>query len=422
MIRTAMPKDIEGLLNVSAAAFNQKLKKGSKKWNEEKERLSKDLKQWRIMLDNGKITGGVHVKKDWLRIGKAKILKGDVGGVCILPELQGKGLGTLILRDTLEWMKKSNYDLSRLGGLCKYYSRFGYKRFPRRYYEFNVGTLARAGASRVVEGEILLDSKLLNNIRPFDPAEDHEASLKLSEKFNRLYNGSRILTAVEKKPSAPSRKKNPLDLVYEENGRIIGHIYCSESEEEISDFEARIRIYLHGYEKKKPYVIQALLAYINNYALKKEIKRMTVRMPFDSDIIQALAELPFRFKTIETYNGISGNMLQIVNLTSLLSRIRPELQQRLDVSAKFSWSGVLQLKIEKDSAMLRVEKGKISVVTAGKVDAVISITEVQLLSMVLGIMSFSELDISQNEHIPTEIKIILNSLFPRKLTSSVNWG
>ena len=106
MIRTATKKDIDGLLYVSSAAFNQDLKKGSKKWSEKKADISHELKQWRIMLENGRIIGAVHIKKDWLRIGKAKILKGDVGGVCIHPEMQGKGLGTLILEDTIKWMNK----------------------------------------------------------------------------------------------------------------------------------------------------------------------------------------------------------------------------------------------------------------------------------------------------------------------------
>jgi predicted N-acetyltransferase YhbS len=422
IIRTAAEKDIEGLLQVFSAAFNRNLEKNSDKLNAKKISINDDLQQWRVMIDDDKITGAVHIKKSWLHIGKTKILKGDIGDVCIHPEIQGRGLGTVILEDTIKWMKKNNYDLSRLGGLCKYYSRFGYQRFFRRYFEFNVGTIARAGASRITEGIIPVSNGDLAKIRPYEPIKDHESALKLHESFSCLYNGSRILDSKEKETPTLCENKDPLNLVYAENDKILGHIQVAESKNEISDFEARIRIYLYGYDKSKPVVIQALLAYINNYAFEKGIKRMTARMPFDSDIIQALTELPIRFKTIETYGGMSGNMLQIINLKSLLSRIKPELEERLLESINFNWNGTLQLKTKKDSASINFENGKISVAPSNKADVTINVTEIQLLNMILGMTAFSELDSSENNNISTEIKMILNSLFPRKPVFSANLG
>jgi predicted N-acetyltransferase YhbS len=417
-MRTATTKDIDGLLGLLTAAFN--LEPGSEKFNKKKAAVDGDLQQWRILEDNSQIIGAVHIRKDWLRIGKTKILKGDVGDVSVCPTMQGKGIGSLILNDTLKWMKGNHYDLSRLGGLCRYYSRFGYQRFIRRYFEFNVGTLARAGASNVLEGVIPLTDTELACIRSFDPVKDHSGGSKLAESFGKLYNGSSFTVAEQ--PPPPGGKIDPLNLVYEEDNTIVGHIEVAESETEVSDFEARIRIYLHGYEKTKPYVIKALIAHINNYAFARGIKRMTARIPFDAAIIQALAATPLRFKTVETYGGISGNMLQIVNLESLLSRISPELEQRLAESTTVSWHGIVNLKTAKDSALLKLDAGKISVVNSGTVAATITIPEVQLMRMILGITAFSELDLSQHEAIPVELKIILNGLFTCQLTSSDNWG
>jgi predicted acetyltransferase len=409
--RNAQSKDIDGLLKVSLAAFNKAYKKGSKEWKKERAAITNDLKQWRVMLDNEKIVAAVHVKKDWLKIGKAKILKGDVGGVCVLPEMQGKGLGTLILKDTVEWMKKQRYDISRLGGLCKYYSRFGYKRFIRRYYEFNVGTLARAGASRIVEGEILLDNDLMNKVRPFS-VKDHEQSIKLSQKFDAYYSGSRILSPEEKK-APPVNKKNPLDIVFEENGKILGRMQAAESPEDISDFEAQLRIYLHGYDRRKPYVIQSMMAYMNNYAFKKGIKRITARMPFDSLIINALSELPFRFKTIETHGGISSNMLQIVNFKSLLSRLLPELEKRLTIKTDLQFV----LGIGKETVALKIANGKIKLLEKAS-GSTVKIDEADMLKLTLGLLSFSELNIKVDAQTAT----FLNILFPRLPASSSNWG
>ena len=95
VFRSATQQDIEKILNVVEKAF--RIEKGSDKWENMKNLIFKEPENWRVLLENGEIIGAAHIGKSWLKIGKSKILKGDVGEVSILPEYQGKGYGTKLM-------------------------------------------------------------------------------------------------------------------------------------------------------------------------------------------------------------------------------------------------------------------------------------------------------------------------------------
>ena len=128
MIRTANREHTKEILKVLEETF--KIKRESKEWKDWKRLVTEEPENWRVLLLNNQIIGAVHIGRDKLRIGRSTILKGDVGEVSILPKYQGEGYGTELMRDTVAWMRRKRYDISRLGGLARFYSRFGYIRFP----------------------------------------------------------------------------------------------------------------------------------------------------------------------------------------------------------------------------------------------------------------------------------------------------
>lgn len=421
MIRTASKEDIKGILKVLEGAF--KVKKESKKWKDWKRLVTEEPENWRVLLLNNQIIGAVHIGKDKLRVGKSAILKGDIGEVSILPEYQHKGYGTELMKDTVAWMRKERYDISRLGGLVKFYSRFGYIRFPRRYIEFSVGSKVKAGASLVEEGEIPLSNKFQSKIKPFNPKEDYSSYIKLYEEFNQVYNGSFIYTKREK-ITYPKCSPNFLNFVFKEEKEILGYLFAEQLEKEYSEFEAEITIGDIGYKRDKPYIFESLIKYINNLACKKRIKRITARIPFDPQILEILSNIPIHFQCIETYGGKGSNMLQIINFHSLFERLTSELEDRLKNSVALSWQGILEMKIEKDKVQLYINKGKIKVVKNKKPNLSIFIKEVYLLKLILGILSFIEI----KEILDKKMKFdsleatLLNDLFLRKRAVSGNWG
>ncbi|MCX8083242.1 MAG: GNAT family N-acetyltransferase [bacterium] len=414
IVRQASRGDIDRVIEVLDKAFNRNIVGDREVYEKKYREIEKGMDNWLVLEADGKVIGAVRIIKHWMRIGKSKILKGDVGEVSILPECQGKGYGHKLMEGTVRWMVENNYDISRLGGLCKFYKRFGYIRFPRRYIEIEIGRKAGAGASMVEEGEVMIEEEMLKKIDTFR-AGDEGKCIKLRDEFNSRYNGSLI---------EESFGISPLFYVFREDGDVSGYIGGTRYEKEYSEFEARITIYQIAYRIDKPYVIQSLIKYINNLAYREGINRITLRIPFDPEIINAIKEIPVRFRLVETYGGISGNMLQVINMESLFRRLVPELEARLERSVMGLYTGVIRISIEKGNVILDIKRGKIDVVSNAKADTEIEIKEFYLLQLLLGLLSFSEVEVilEKKTGVKANERDLLNILFPRCPVFSGNWG
>ncbi|MCM8772502.1 MAG: GNAT family N-acetyltransferase [Candidatus Omnitrophica bacterium] len=415
-VRAASVKDIDAIITVLDKAFKRNISEVREIYDKKYEEIEKNIDQWLVLEVEGNIIGTVRIHKHWMKIGKSNILKGDVGDVAILPEHQGKGYGHKLMEEAVKWMKENNFDISRLGGLCRFYKRFGYIRFPRRYIEIEIGRKARAGASFVEEGELPIDEEMLKKIDIFRET-DRDACIKLREEFYSRYNGVLI---------DEDFGVSQIFYVFREGNEILGYIGGVKYEEEFSEFEAKITIYNLAYKWNKPYVLQTLLKYINNFAYKNGINRITLRIPFDPEIIEPLLEIPFRFKAIETYGGATANMLQIINIMSLFNRLVPELEERLRKQGLSSYSKVIKISTEKDIVILDINKGKIKILKDKKADTELKIKEFYLLHLILGLLSFSEVEevLKEKEKIKIipEERNLLNVLFPRFLVFSGIWG
>ncbi|MDD2710617.1 MAG: GNAT family N-acetyltransferase [Verrucomicrobiae bacterium] len=418
--RMASGRDELAVMNVLGKAFHWK--RNSERWENERKSFLSSPGAWRLLFLDGRVAGTVHIRKSWLKVGRGKLLKGDVGGVAALPEYQGQGLGTLIMQDAMEWMKKERYDLSRLGGLVRFYSRFGYKRFPRRYVEFSVGQSARAGASVVEEAEIPIPKDQLQKIRLYDPRKDFSSYARLHASFSQPYNASWIVPDKGGKNKNPTGERDPMRLVFEENGKILAYLFAVELDQEYSEFEGRITIGDVGYDRRKPHAFEFLIKHINNLALARGIKRITARMPFDPEIIEILSSMPIRFQCIETHGGKSSNMLRIIHLQSLFQRLIPELRQRIGHLKDLKGDAVVEIQTERDAVQLMLQRGTLDVVDGRKPRIHLKIGEFCLLQMILGLLSVEETPsfpkIAKND---PNAGTILRALFPRKPVASTGW-
>ena len=134
-IRCGTAGDAEDIFEVMAKAF--RVEENSSRWHSWRSLATNQATQFRVLEIDGRIISVALISPQRLRVGRnCEIIKGDVGEVSTLPEFQGKGYGSALMRDVVEWMRKNNYDMSRLGGYAGFYSRFGYVPFPRRFVEF----------------------------------------------------------------------------------------------------------------------------------------------------------------------------------------------------------------------------------------------------------------------------------------------
>jgi len=208
--------------------------------------------------------------------------------------------------------------------------------------------------------------------------------------------------------------------VFEDKGKIVAYLLGGEYPEEMTEAEARITIGEVGYRRGYEHGLAAMLLHVHNLALEKGIHRITVRTPFDPEFIRVLSTTPVRFNLVETYEGASGNMLQVVNLRSLIEHLVPELEARIKGS---TWQGTILLQIEKDEVRLAAKGGRIRVGVRGKGGIKLSIKEFYLMQMVLGMLSFDEIrHLVGGRKLRPRDAAFLNDLFPRRAVYSGVWG
>ncbi len=415
---TATNNDIPEMIEVLTAAFNQQ--DDDKFRAQQKADITGHLDQWRVARDQGTLVGTLHVHRHELWCGQCRLLKGDVGGVAVNPACQGRGVGSRLMRDAVNWMHGQEYHLSRLGGLCSFYSRFGYHPFLRRYVEFPVPQRVRAGASRIPFTETLtLKLPGTGEVRDLDPERDMEQVWDLEESFSRHRTGAMVFTRPDAPPSAPGT--NDLRLVYADKDQVLGVLYGREAAEEVSPFEARLMIGALAYDTNHPEALEALIKQVLRRAAHKKIPRVTARLPFDPIVFRAMDQANIGYARIDYQGATASNMLQIVNLRALLATLAPEFARRLAGSA---WQGAITFDIGKESATLRIVPEAEPEIEPGTSQGAkpCKIHETDFLRLVLGLESPTGLGIHRRNNLQEQERQLLESLFPVQPTASGAWG
>jgi predicted N-acetyltransferase YhbS len=419
ILRPASKADAEGIFRVLASAF--RLEEGTDSWRHRRN-IAYDRTERSLVLERaGKVIAALVISPHWLRIGTTKVLKGDIGEVGVLQEMQGQGFGTQLMQGCVEYLRGNGYHLSRLGGLNRFYGSFGYVPFPRRYYEFLL-TEARAGASTITPERYLeLTPEQEQCVRLYTPHRDWQRRDELYEHFNQNRSGSLVRGRQSTQPPVSQPDPESLNLVYEENGQVYGYLFASQHPEDHSPFEAKIRIGDVAFQMDKPEAFKALMHYVLRAAAQRGVQRVTARLPFDPLIQKLLTEAAAPSSLHELQSAPASNMMLVVDLPGLLQAIAPELTRRRAVASPcppFS----LHLQVGKHDAVLRVDSSSVEPVNEEKTDARVSCDQMAFLRWILGLNGFDEWQVGVIHDLNTEQKQILATLFRREPCASGPWG
>ncbi|NPV48115.1 MAG: GNAT family N-acetyltransferase [Armatimonadetes bacterium] len=354
-----------------------------------------------------------------IQVGKCTILKADVGHVAVRPERQGEGLGSHLMEELMRLLPGEGFHCTRLGGLMKFYRRFGYEPFPRRYVQFEVQPLdAELRGVRWAE-KLGLSPELQARVRPYDPHGDHAAVGELLSQ----YNAGRPGRLVESRgtPAPEGTAPDPLTLVYEVEGVIrgylqgnLGPVHAGQPPTyQVIDFALD-----YGY----PEAGEALLKTFLRQAATVAPTTVTCRLPYEERLFDLLNAATLQFDVLEMRGGFDGNMMQVLDLAGMLQAIAPELSARLQAAGCCPWEGTLGLRIPRHEATLNICA---DTVTAGPAvlpgSPVIEITHATVLKWVLGLCGAAEFP-HLMEHLAGPQRIVLSILFPRLPAASGVWG
>jgi len=416
--RKASKSDDDSIFRVLASAFQ--LEKDTQKWRNMRGMAYGGTESFLVLCKNDEVIGTVMISPHWLRVGSAKVLKGDVGEVAILKDLHGKGFGIKLMQECVSYLQDNGFHLSRLGGLNRFYAKFGYVPFPRRYYEFLL-TKVHAGASTFPpEYLVALSPEQERLVRLYHPQKDWQRRNELYDAFNENRSGS-LIEWHGSPPTSGEPDPNALRFVYEEDGNVAGYLFAGEYDYEPSPFEAKVTIYDVAFDLDKPQALTTLMRYTLRESLKRGALRVTARLPFDPLVQKSLTDAVIYFSLQELQSAIASNMMLVIDLRGLLESIIPELTSRIANAPNFQPFSV-QLSINEQKAKLAINKASVDLVDIESPDAHLDCDMTAFLRWLFGLNGFDEWQIGIKHTLNNEQVQVFARLFPRQPCASGPWG
>ena len=146
-------------------------------------------------------------------------------------------------------------------------------------------------------------------------------------------------------------------------------------------------------------------------------------LPFEPAVLSILTGANIAFTLIERQGGHASNMIQIVNLASLLNKITPELEARLRSTSVADWRGEIEIGFKSQCVGLLVSNGNSTAsVCVGDEAFYMQTDQGTLMKLLFGILSFEEADIFDRKSITPSAAAVLSAWFARQRTASGPWG
>lgn len=419
--RIGTPGDSAEILDLIADAFD--INPDSLRFPRQRALAYDAPHEFRLMIRDGRIIAGLHIGDTWIQVGDCAVLKGDVGHVAVRTELQGQGLGSLLMREAVEWMRDNGYHLSRLGGLMHFYSRFGYEPFPRRFVEFRVEQI-QGGAKSLSAAEAHPEpTGFEGTLRPFDEARDWQARAHINYVFDHGRSGAARVSKHATPPGSPAPPDPELlRFVYELDGEVKGYLFAVESPLEARDNEPCFSIGAFAYLPDCPEAAGLLLRQLLARLAQHAPVRVTSRLPFDEHLAIALQNAGVGFQRIEMHQSGAGNMIQVLNLQEALKEIAPELSARLADSLLPDWSGAVEFVLPGQSATLSIADGRATAIAATQPNLRLKMTQAEFVKLLFGINGFGELPCARLADLDRRQVALMDALFPRCPAGSGPWG
>ena len=344
----------------------------------------------RVVKVSGKIVSIMMLIRRPLKIGTAIVEGAIVAPVATHPDYQGKGYCSALMRDAIQYMKAQGLDLTILWGTPWLYPHYGY-------------SPAMLRTELVINPEQRTSMKKdLYHFRPF-----REGDL---EEMTRIYHtNSPVRTCAEVRLPSMSewRSAGPelkLEVLVDRKGIVIGYRALGTD---------RGRPCAHEIGVSNDEVCRIVLGSLIEIANQEDLKEFCCIIHPD----HPFSRFAFRCGSEIRINRAGGaGMALVLNLVSLLARMKKEFERRLGYSELHDSECSLKISSEQEFAVLEIYRGRVDVTTDSvKANYQLNVPLVHLNPLITGYNDIREL--VKNPHVTVKGgkrgTRLIEVLFPR---------
>ena len=325
------------------------------------------------LLLGGEHVSGLIINDLQMRIGRAVVHMGGIGGVHTAREHRMKGYSRRVMEYANEYMLERGYDVSLLFGIRHFYHKFG---FACCLPDYRLTLPTRIAEKAKVEGPPARGIKV-GRARAGDLA-------RIRTIYNAQY-AQRTGTVVRPRTWAGFRMGSswgsravPL-VAANARGRILSYAGFDDREDAVTVFE------LAGHAR----TYAALLAAVVREAVKRRVESIAFLLPPDDGFTVYARRFGGRLETTCHYAG--GGMSRVINLRTLFEKLTPELSARLADSALARRRTSFVLKTDVGALTLTARDGQVSVSRAARGrKPVVSIPQHRLSQLLFGFRTVAD--------------------------------
>jgi len=347
-----------------------------------------------LLLD-GEPVSGLVINDLQMRIGRAVVHMGGIGGVHTDRKHRMKGYSRQVMEYSNTYMLEAGYDVSLLFGISNFYPKFGFISCLPTY-------------------RMTLTTRVVEHADSAGPSARGVKVRRAREKdFARIrtiyneHNARRTGSVVRPRNWARFRKGStwgvkPLALVAADGrDRVVAYAGYDGRDDAVTVFE------VGGAAKAYP----ALLGSLARQAVRKRCESISFLFPPDDAF--SLYARQFGGRLEVNYPHTGGGMLRIINLKTTFEKLLPELSARLAGSALSGESTTLVLNTDLGTIRLAAGPGKVALVSRGGTRrSTVTIPQCFLSRLLFGYQTVEEVSAEPGVRVPGGVKDLLQVLFP----------
>ena len=342
---------------------------------------------WKVeLVDGDQSISWCSVVDRPMRIGKAVVDMGGIGGVETLPEFRRKGYSRQVMQAAVSLMIRERYSISFLHGIQDYYNRFGYITCMAEH-EFSLWTHETERPGGGAKTRRLRPGDLPTIVRIYN--RDNATRTGSLVRSPRRWRGFRKGTWW----SFPAG----VQVVVDNRDRVVGYVVYD-------DVEDCCRAAEVGGQGEA--VFEAILRFLSRRAVKLRLERVWANVPADHPFAVYCREFGLRLHTLYPRN--EKHMGRIIDFANCIETVLPTLARRWGSDEH---DRALCIRTDIGGGTLRW-RGEQLVLEESLQRSSVRLDQQHLMQLLLGYVRPSDLAGQKRIAIPSGSRDLLERLFP----------